>query len=250
MKKGVVLVIGLILLFTVGAVAQGAGITGNIQKKVERAKDGKAIEVSKDTFDYLKDFLEKGGVRKEMVRKVKELDKSSLPDNAKIEKIDDSKVGIYDVEYDDDKTGNRSSVFVVTYSTTEFEQVEESVKIVNYLNYGFAGDSNESSYLKTSNGVLSGSDKGYVMMRGGSVTGISTNIDLDGDGKVSIKVYKNGEDTEFGNLISVSDKKKVDYDLQSEDVVTFEPGDVVSVYIEVKGDVVWGEVITMVETTS
>ena len=43
-------------------------------------------------------------------------------------------------------------------------------------------------------------------------------------------------------------KLKIDYDLQSEDVVTFNAGDVISVYVE-SDDAVWGNVITNVELT-
>ncbi len=40
---------------------------------------------------------------------------------------------------------------------------------------------------------------------------------------------------------------KKDYDVQSEDIVKFEAGDIISVSVEENGDVVWKDVITMVE---
>jgi len=92
------------------------------------------------------------------------------------------------------------------------------------------------------------------MMRSGSITGISTNLDVakeSADGRIEIIIYKNGEAISFSNMIDASsvDTKK-DYDVQSKDVVTFEAGDVISAYVKGEGDIAWEEVITMVEITT
>ena len=108
-----------------------------------------------------------------------------------------------------------------------------------------------SIYLDTSAGVESGAEIGYVMMRSGSITGISTSVYIsNGNGNLRVKVYKNGKNTGFENLISSQDSKKVDYDLQSEDVLSYKPGDIISVYVEQAGEINWSRMNTMIETTS
>jgi len=138
----------------------------------------------------------------------------------------------------------------VTYSTNQLEKKTQDVKNIQYLSFGFSGSSNSSTYLETSNGVPTDGDNGYVMMRSGSITGVSTSIKLsDEAGDVSIKVYKNGKDTLLSNMISSEDKNKVDYDLQSEDVVNFLPGDVISVYVDNPSQLNFADATTLVEIT-
>ena len=86
-------------------------------------------------------------------------------------------------------------------------------------------------------------------MRDGSITGISTNLEIvKGEGEIEIVIYRNGEVVEFGNsFVGDSEGVKKDYDVQSEATVKFEAGDVISVSVEADDGVVWKDVITMVE---
>ena len=93
------------------------------------------------------------------------------------------------------------------------------------------------------------------MIRGGSITGLSTNIQtISGSGVIYITLYKNGEAIGFRNSLIIepgSEPGKVmkDYDTQSIGTVSYEQGDVISMYVESEGDLIWQDVITRVEIT-
>jgi hypothetical protein len=229
MKKLVSILLVFLILLTVGAFA-------------ETVSENK---VTKDVEKYVKSFVEKGGINEGEIREIKEIDQSDLPENVKIQKIDKNKVGIYGVNYS--QQNKSKELFVVTYSTEKLEEKEIEIVNIQNLNFGLAGITNGSKYLESANGVSTGRETGYVMMREGSVTGISTSLEINGEGSVEIKIYKNGKDTGFSNFVDGGNK---DYDLQSEDIVKYYPGDIISVYVESEGNVNWGNVITLVETKS
>ena len=231
MKKEVFIVFGLIFLISAGAFAETLS-EGAISQEVEK---------------YIKGFVGKRGINETQVQSVTEIDKDALPNDIDIKKIEDNNVGIYKIDYTEQNI--QKKVYVITYSAEEFKK-QETAKNIQYLQFGKMQGS-ESVYLDSATGVMSGADNGYVMMRDGSVTGISTSVVISGsDGKLKVKVYKNGYDTGFENLISSADNKKIDYDLQSENIVTYEPGDIISVYVEQIGEINWSSMTTMVETIS
>jgi len=231
MKKEAFIVFGLIFIISAGAFAETISEGG----------------ISQEVGKYIKGFVEKGGINQTQVQSITEVDKNTLPNDIDIKKIEDNRVGIYKVDYTEQ--GSQKKVYVVTYSAEEFKATT-SMKNIQYLQFG-KSEGAASVYLDSASGVESGENNGYVMMRAGSITGISTSVIIsDGDGKLSIKIYKNGQDTGFENLISSQDKKKLDYDLQSEDIITYEPGDIISVYVEQIGEINWSRMTTMVETIS
>jgi hypothetical protein len=234
MRKEVIIVIGFIVLISAGAFAQVAS----------------SSEISEEVTDYVKTFVEKGGIDQNQISDITEINQSSLPDEVEIKKIDENNVGIYEVNYTQNNQSKK--LFIVTYSTNEFKKEEQKeIRNIQNLNFGLAGIATKSIYLDTVTGVKSGSDSGYVMMHSGSITGISTSIKtIDGNGKAVIKVFKNGKDTGFNNLILSTDKNKIDYDLQSENIITYNPGDVISVYVEISGSAKINDIVTMVETSS
>ncbi len=203
-------------------------------------------DVGKEVGEYVKSFLEKEGIERGEIQEIVEINQNNLPNEVEIKEIDENNIGIYEVSYLEENQENK--IFVVTYATNEFEK-KEDYKNINYLNFGFAESSSESAYLESSN-VQGNKNIGYVMMRPGSITGISTSLNLEGQGELEIKIYINGEDTGFRNVISSDDSKKMDYDLQSERVLDYNPGDVISVYVEKKGELSWSNAVTLVETTS
>ncbi|MBS3073137.1 hypothetical protein J4477_04860 [Candidatus Pacearchaeota archaeon] len=230
MRKEVSVFLILFVLISAGAFAQTTVIGDNID-------------------NYVKNFIEKGGINGSSVDKITEVDQSSLPDDVEIKEIDKNKIGIYEVNYTED-SGDSGSVYVITYSTPKLKQKTES-KNTQIFVFGSNSENNKSNFLDSSAGVLTGDNVGYVMMHSGSITGISSSIRLvEGEGLLEIKVYKNGEDTGFGNLITSDDNKKVDYDLQSEGVASYSAGDVISVYVEQQGNLKWSNVITTLEVTS
>ena len=86
-------------------------------------------------------------------------------------------------------------------------------------------------------------------MRKGSITGISTNVEiLSGEGEVEFIIYRNKESVGFRNTLNAGlSGVKSDYDIQSEGVVTFESGDVISIYAKVTGDVIFKDATTLIE---
>lgn len=153
--------------------------------------------------------------------------------------------------------GEEKPVFAIMYSSEETKVVNEETVIQDkrqFLNFGFSGEMSESGFLKTSTGVGGDLNKGYVMMRAGSITGISTNLNVlkkSNLGQIEIIIYKNEKAIGFGNILnSVSLGMKKDYDLQSKDTVIFEPGDIISIYVKSQGDIFWKDVTTMIEITT
>ncbi len=204
--------------------------------------------LSKDEENYVKDFVNKSGINDNEITNIDKIDQNQLPDDVDIKRIDENKVGIFQVNFTKDNVNK--NVFVITYASNEFKKVQSS-KNIQTLYFGYSGISSESSYLESSGGVKLNENIGYVMMRAGSITGISSSLEIpEGEGEVYIRVYKNGKDTGFGNLISSSDSKKVDLDSQSEEVLNYLPGDIISVYVERSGNIKWGNTVTSVELTS
>jgi hypothetical protein len=120
------------------------------------------------------------------------------------------------------------------------------------LNFGFNGETSKSEFMKTATGVDGSLEKGYVMMRSGSVTGISTNLEtLAGRGSIEIIIYRNGKAIQFGNTFVVDSVGiKKDYDVQSKGTVSFEAGDVISAYAQSSDGVSWKDATTLVEITT
>ncbi len=169
-----------------------------------------------------------------------------------VENITEVGEGFYEVDVGEDKP-----VFVITFGGEPVQETSSSEKIYStrtFLNFGFAGEMSESGFLKTSVGIETATNKGYVMMRKGSITGISTNLNVIkkiNSGKIEIIIYKNDELIGLGNVLNAgSSGMKKDYDLQSENVVVFEPGDVISIYAEFSEGVSFKDAITIIEITT
>ncbi len=203
-----------------------------------------------DTEKFVKKFVEGSEIAKNgKVESVNSVNQSELPDDLEIKEINENNLGIYEVNFTDE-VGFSKKVFVVTFATNDFKKQEAPMKNVQNLYFGLSTESSQSDYLETSTGVKTGEQIGYVMLREGSITGISSSLELSGKGKILISVYKNGVDTGFYNLIDSDGKNAIDFDLQSENVVTYNPGDIISVYVQKSGSVSWKSVVTTVETTN
>jgi len=196
--------------------------------------------------DVVKKIVDKKGIDDSKIETIKKVDFADLPDEVKIENIDETNLAMYEVDY-----GEEKPVYVITVSEEVFEEtLKEIVTRKMLINFGYPGEFRDSIFLKTSSGVETDFDKGYVMMRKGSITGISTNIEIleTQFGEVELIIYINGEEVGFRNSISAdSNGIKNDYDIQSEDILTFEAGDIISVYAKIDGNIVAKDVITMLE---
>jgi len=228
LKRVFVIVLFGILLTASGVFAETIGLTEEVKEIVE-------------------DILANKGIEEENITSIELVDYNNLPDAIDIENIDDTNLAIYAVDIGEDKL-----IYVITASDELFKKISKvpTTGDVLILDFGYEGEmKKKDEFLETATGIETSLEKGYVMMRGGSITGISTNLEIvKGGGEIEIVIYRNGEVVEFGNnFVGDSEGVKKDYDLQSEGTVKFEAGDVISVSVEAKGDVVWKDVITMIE---
>ncbi|RLG10247.1 hypothetical protein DRN69_09325 [Candidatus Pacearchaeota archaeon] len=208
-------------------------------------------ELSKETKDFVKKIAEKKGINPSRITNIGEVEYVEWPEKINAKEIDDTNLALYEVEIDD---GKGKPVLILTASGKEKKKLTEEQRVYSrqLLSFGFSGEIQEGRFLKTSGGVEGSFEKGYVMIREGSITGILTNLEVvEGKGRIEIIIYKNGEVIGFRNiLIADSPGIKRDYDLQSRNVVIFEPGDVISTYVKIDGDVILRDVNTLVEITT
>jgi hypothetical protein len=228
-KAFVYLAIILVILITSGVFAEQVGLSNEVKKVV----DG---------------IIEKKGISSDNIESVQEVSFDQLPEQIDVKNIDNTNLAVYEV-----KPIEGNSFFVITASDEVIQRTQRpdgTVKMV--LNFGYNGVMEDSDFLRTSTGVETNLEKGYVMMRKGSITGLSTNLEsVSGTGNIEVMVYKNGESVGFRNSFVVDSAKVMkDYDIQSPGTVNFEQGDVISMYVKAEGDVVWKDVITLIEIST
>ncbi len=241
----------LLLIVSVFATATQE-VSKDVSEVVEEVSTG---GIAEEVQGYVEEFVEKRGIEAQDITNITKVNFDDLPKEVNIENINDANLAIYEIEYNEEE--KEEQIFVITYSVEELRAQGDLIIAHDkrqFLNFGFDGDMVESGFLETATGVEGSLEKGYVMMRKGSITGVSTNLEVvnGGDsGKIEIIIYKNGESIRFGNTLdAVSSGVKKDYDVQSRDTVTFEPGDIISVYVKAQENVVWKDVITMIEITT
>ncbi len=206
-------------------------------------------DISKEKENFMKKVAEKRGINEAEINNITQLDIKKLPKEIKIDNIGDSNIALYKVN-----TKSNKPAFVITFSDEGFKKI--STPSVYYatslLNFGIGEERNNSVFLKTATGISGDLNKGYVMLRKGSITGISTNLGIvKGSGEIQIVIYKNNEEIGFGNLIDISSSGiKKDYDIQSRNIVEFEPGDTISVYAKVQGEIIWKDTTTLIEIST
>ena len=177
-----------------------------------------------------------------------------LPKEVNIENVGDHNLAIYEIDYNED--GENREVFVISYSVEKLKAQGDLIIAHDkrqFLNFGYPKTTQDSGFLNTATGVETSTYKGYIMVREGSITALSTNLEVikSNLGIIDVIVYKNGQPISFGNTISADSLGvKKDYDVQSKGVVTFEPGDVISVYTRADPNLSWRDVITLIEITT
>jgi len=206
-----------------------------------------SIGLSGDVQEIVNNIIEKQGISKENIQSVEQVSFDNLPSQVDLQNIDSTNLAIYQVDYGGDKP-----VFVITASNEAFEPAPAVLMYKMLLNFGLTGEISESTFLDTATGVEGSNEKGYVMMREGSITGLSTNLEiLSGEGSVEVILYINGEPASFSNTISgASTGVKKDYDTQSVGIVEFEKGDVISTKVNIEGNVILKDVINLVEIST
>ncbi len=223
-----------------------------VKDMIESVSSG---NISTQVYEYVSNFVEKREVLPSEISFVKEVDFDSLPKSSHIENVGEHNLAIYEISYE--KDNKKDQIYVITYSVEELKDQGDLIVAHDkrqFLNFGFSGVMIKSGFLKTATAVETSLEKGYVMVRDGSITAVSTNIEISGSnpGDIEIIVYRNGEAIGFGNIFSTkSPGVKKDHNVQSKDIVSFKAGDVISVYLKANGtDIVWEDVITMIEITT
>ena len=242
MKIGFVFLIVALFILAIGALAISAQTNG----------DGS--ELGEKVSDYVQDFISERGVGPEDISGIRQVDFNALPKEVNIENVGDTNLAIYEVNYSENNQDKK--VYVITYSVEKLRSQGDLIVAQdkrNFLDFGFSGIMSETGFLETSTGVETSEAKGYVMVRDGSITAVSTNLEIiqGNAGQIEIIVLKNGEPISFGNTISTDSLGvKKDYDVQAREIVGFQAGDVISVVARKTGDVAWRDVITIVEITT
>lgn len=228
-------------------------IDSEMERTVKEVAD--SPELAEEVYKYVEEFAGKKGVSPQDINEITQVDFNSLPKEVNIDNIDDTNLAIYQIDYNQPSTGEKDKLFVITYSTEQLRSQGDLIVAQDkreFLNFGFNGESKDSGFLKSATGVEGSLEKGYVMMRAGSITGISTYLEvLEGTGQLEIIIYKNGEAIQFGNtFVITSPGVQKDYDIQSKDIVPFEPGDIISLYVKTTEGISWKDVISLLEITT
>jgi hypothetical protein len=251
-KSKLLAIVGIsVILLLVTSVLMTAANNSDTEQVVEEKTQK---EISADVGDYVEQFVEERGIDANEINNITQVNFEDLPKEVNIENVDNTNLAIYQINYNQ-SSQKQDNLFVITYSVEKLQSQGDLIIAQDkreFLNFGFSGEASESAFLKSASGVESSLDKGYVMMRSGSITGISTSLEaLSGEGNVEIVVYRNGKAIQFGNTFVVSSAEvKKDYDVQSKDTVLFEAGDVISVYIQIPDGVSVKDINTLIEITT
>ncbi len=248
MKKIFLALVFVILL--IGIFAAAEQVSPAVSDVVGKVSEGLGPEVS----EFVQDFVSKRDINPENITNIERVDFNALPKEVNIENVGDNNLAVYQVDYNGTKGNDK--VFVVAYSVEKLKSQGDIILAQDkreFLSFGHSGAMSGSNFLETSAGVKTSLEKGYVMPRDGSITAISTNLDISksNSGSIEIIIYRNGEKVSFGNTIDATTSGvKKDYDVQSGSTVTFHAGDVISVYAGSDREISFGDVTTLVEVTT
>ena len=196
--------------------------------------------------NLVKEALKAKGVDEEKINNVKEVDFKNLPKEINLKNIDETNLAMYEVNV----TNENKPVYIITASKKLFKETVQKIAQKIFLNFGFDGEITKTTFLKTASGVTTSLEKGYVMTRDGSITGLSTNLEVLNDANTAIEIilYKNSEEVGFRNTI-IPDSIGVykDYDTISSNTLNFEKGDVISLKINFQGEIKVKDVISLLE---
>lgn len=207
-----------------------------------------SISVSDDTQKIVNNILKEKGLNESEIQSIEKVNLSDLPDQVNIENIDNTNLAMYEINI-----GTESPVYVITVSDETIKGLtKEKIIAKMLLNFGLKERSNESQFLESAVGIKGSLEKGYLMMRDGSITGLSTNLEIiGGAGDIEIIIYKNQKEVGFrNNLVADSIGIKNDYDIQSIGTIPFEAGDIISVYVKVNGEVIFHDINTLIEIST
>ncbi len=191
------------------------------------------LPASKDVTDFVKNVAVGKGISEGSIKGVEQVDMNNLPQEINIKNIDNNSLAMYKIDVQDSNSTNQTRpIYIITASENAFKKEIQNFANKMLLNFGMPGSVQNSSFLLSGAGVQGSYEKGYVMIRDGSVTGLSTSLDVlnpTQNGIAEVILYKNGQAVGFRNTLEL-DKAgpKVDYDSMNENTINFEKGDVLS----------------------
>lgn len=205
-------------------------------------------QLSSDVEDLVKNIAETKGIAQDQIEEITEVDFNALPEQVNIETIDTTNLALYEVNISTEE----KPVYIITASDTLFQETIKKFAQRVLLNFGYSGELSQTTFLNTATGVKTSLDKGYVMMRDGSLTGLSTNLEItNGEGEVEILIYKNKELIGFRNTFNVQETGTYeDYDTISENTLNFEKGDLISIEINMPSGVTVNDITTLLEIST
>lgn len=205
------------------------------------------VTPEKSVDELVEEVIQTKGIDRELVEGVEEVDFNDLPEEINLKNIDDNNLALYAVNV----TGEEKPVYIITASQTLFEKTVKKFAQRMALNFGFSGEVSQTTFLKTATGVVTMLDKGYVMTRDGSITGLSTNLEIvkrTNDFPIEVLIYKNGELVGFRNTFNAESVGVFnDYDTISGETLIFQKGDVISMKVNVPGGTVVKDITTLLE---
>jgi hypothetical protein len=203
--------------------------------------------IEKDTKDFVKEIARGKGIDSSKIKNVEKVNLKELPNEVKFENIDETTIEMYKVNVDSEKP-----VYVITASETKIQAAIKKFSRKMLINFGESEVTSNSQFLKSSVGVVGDLDKGYVMIRDGSVTGLSTSLEaISGEGNAEIIIYINGKEIGFRNTIFIdSSESYTDYDTISEGTIYFNKGDIISLYIKLDEGLNIKDINTLLEIST
>jgi len=196
----------------------------------------------------VKNIAEKRGVSEDEITAVKQVDFNDLPEEVNIQNIDNTTLAMYQIEIN-----GESPVYVITASETEFKKELQNFAGRMLLNLGLSGEVVNSEFLKSAAGVSGAEDRGYVMIRSGSITGISSSLEVEEEapGKIAeVVIYKNAEVVGFRNTFDLSETGALSgYNTVDEGIINFNKGDIISVKLIIPEGVKLKDINTLIEIT-
>lgn len=208
-----------------------------------------AQEVSLDSKaeSFVRDVAAVKGVNSDSVQGIRELNINDLPESVNLENIDSANLAVYEIQVENEER----PVYVITASSKFFKETARIFAQKMLLNFGINGEISDDTFMRTSGEIETSLTKGYVMARDGSVTAISTNLEvISGSGfePIEVVIFKDGEEVGFRNSFNLKDPSVYnDYDVISSGTLKFEKGDVISVEVKIPEGVVVRDVITLLE---
>ncbi len=227
MKRfSVLLVFAMVIILAVGVIAE----TNSISPTEGNSTIIQSTAVSGDTAQFVKNVASNRGIPESEITGVRQVDFNNLPSAVNITNIDNTTLALYQVS-----VNGSNPVYVITASQTAFKKELQNFVGKMLLNLGLSGEITNSSFLMSAAGVQGSYDKGYVMIRDGSITGISTNLENENQlsGQIAqIVIYKNGEPVGFRNTFDLGTAGSMsDYNTVGDGTVNFNKGDIISVRV-------------------